>query len=83
MTAHRGWNAVFILSGTSLYLGYGGAAPGEAAVQTITGFFQEHGYAAELYLWKQGEGSWSLCEFLARSHTLENYGFYEKIRQSL
>ena len=74
----QGLNAVFILSGTSLYLGYGGAAPGEAAVQTITGFFQEHGYAAELYLWKQGEGSWSLCEFLARSHTMENYGFYEK-----
>ena len=64
--------------GTALYLGYGDAVPDESAAQAIIEFFRENDYAAELYLWKSGESTWPLCDFLSRSYSQENYGFYEK-----
>ena len=74
----EGLDLIFILSGTSLYLGYGDAVPDESASQAIIEFFRENNYAAELYLWKSGESTWPLGDFLSRSYSQENYGFYEK-----
>lgn len=73
-----GLSMIYILSGASLYLGYGGDALKEPDLSAVIEFFRENDYAAELYVWKQGDGSGPLLDFLSRSYSLENYGFYER-----
>lgn len=69
---------IFSLTGTSLYLGSGCTFSDEPAMQSIIGFYRKNDYAAEIYAWKNGKSTWPLYEFLARSSSQENYGFYEK-----
>ena len=69
---------IFTPSGTSLYLGYDNAEAAESAAGSIIEFFENKLYAPELYLWKNDERAIPLADFLERSASMENYGFYEK-----
>ncbi|MEY8351770.1 response regulator [Lachnospiraceae bacterium 54-53] len=68
---------IFTPSGTSLYLGYDNAGAAESASGSLMEFFENKRYAPELYLWKNDEKAIPLADFLERSASMENYGFYE------
>lgn len=73
-----GLSMIYILSASSLYFGYGNDAPDEPDLSAVIEFFRENEYAAEIYLWKCKEESELPYDFLTRSYSLENYGFYER-----
>lgn len=69
---------IFTPSGISLYLGYDNAEAAESAAGCIIEFFENKRYAPELYLWKNDEKAIPLADFLERSASMENHGFYKK-----
>lgn len=74
----RGLAMIFTHSGTSLYLGYKDVVPDASVSERLIGYFKENGRAAELYLWENGQAPSLLSDFLERSATSDNHGFYEK-----
>lgn len=76
-TVVKGLAMVLISTGTSLFLGYDANGLETDPAKYIIGFFADHNYAAELYLWKNQGETLTLEDFLKQSYSMENYGFYE------